>query len=453
MIAALAAAISPVAPAAAKAVTTTYDGITLTAKSPAPGRSFDVAILSPEAGLKRLKMALDLIDRKSPHGRAGIARLKKFGKIFIIYDPNFPKPNQDISTIRRALFIPTFFGDNGKGKEGLAFPVLVSRHGINAPTEYLAAVLVHELVGHGIQQAEGRATTSRARELECEGWLQEEWAYQEFGVDKSSPEMIEFRRELEGSALSSGHVSFRRTSFLHGQSSFGASRDGQCSPFKRYLAEHAPDQLAHFNKLNPDVPELLKDLRGYVKYLDKSGVTTAALEARNAFQKERLDEILKSGSPDEQYRVALALKSGRTIALPQNSSRKPPNKGISTRNTGSRLPMRTATGSRPIRGAPPNGMRKPPRMTMPPRNAISAGSMSLAAGFLAICDLPPNGIVPPPKTATRPDKTTTRYFFFPDGEASPRIPSPPPSYCNAVPTRTSPRRYSILPGSTSVALA
>ena len=302
-------------PATAKTMTETYDGLTLMAVTPTPGRTFDIDILSPEAGIKRLRKALDLVMARSPHGRSGIERLKDFGSIFIVYNPNFPKPSQDISTIRRAAFIPTFLDDD-ETHTGVKFPVIVSRHGINAPIEYLAAVLVHELVGHGIQQAEGRATTTRVRELECEGWLQEEWAYQEFGVDKSSRDMIDFRRQLEGSAMPTGQASFRRRSFLQGQAGFGTSRDGQCSPFKRYLAEHAPEKLDYFNKLNPDVPQLLAALRDYVKYLDDTGMTTAALDARDTFRGEHLNEILKSGSPDQQYRIALALKSGQ--GMPQD---------------------------------------------------------------------------------------------------------------------------------------
>jgi TPR repeat protein len=305
--------------AAAKALSAIHDGVHLSAAAPDPGRKFDVEIVGPRNGLKRLVDALELIARKSPHGAAGIARLKTVGEIHIVYDPNFPRREQDLGSIRRALFVPTFFGADGP-KGPARFPVVVSRHGINARAELLSAILVHELVGHGIQQAEGRTATARERELECEAWLHEEWAYQEFGVDKLSDEMVNFRRQLEGSSLPAGRATFRRTTFLRGRSgTVGSSQEGHCSPFKRYLAEHAPDELAHFEKLNPDVPRLLAALKDYVAYLEKSGITNAALDARAAFQAEQLDDILAAGTPEEQYRVALALKAGQ--GLPQDDSR------------------------------------------------------------------------------------------------------------------------------------
>ena len=74
---------------------------------------------------------------------------------------------------------------------------MVGRYGAKWPARELAAVLAHELVGHGMQQYRGRMEHVRTIDLECEAYLYEEQAYQDLGLDKRSSEMIKFRQALE----------------------------------------------------------------------------------------------------------------------------------------------------------------------------------------------------------------------------------------------------------------
>jgi hypothetical protein len=114
----------------------------------------------------------------------------------------------------------------------------------------LAAVLVHELVGHGTQYLNGRFKSLRNVDLECEAWLYEEMAYQDFRFDKSSREMIKFRQQLEG-------VGFT---------------DGYCSDFKRYMQKNTPARMPYWASLNPDVPKLLEAFEDYLNDLRAKGL-------------------------------------------------------------------------------------------------------------------------------------------------------------------------------------
>ena len=117
--------------------------------------------------------------------------------------------------------------------------VIVSRHGIKWPTREFAAVMVHELVGHGVQHLNDSWGKMRLIDMECEAWLYEEMAYQDLKINKFSNEMIDFKKQLEK----------------------------QCDSFLRYLRNHDPKVAALWDKLNPDVPRLLKHFAGYQKQL------------------------------------------------------------------------------------------------------------------------------------------------------------------------------------------
>jgi hypothetical protein len=121
---------------------------------------FDVNVMAEGAALKKLCTALDLIYNMSDFSRRKIEILK-------------------------AIFKPSYFRKPGsKAPPKKDFLIIVSRLGIQWPVRELAAVLVHELVGHGIQHLSDRLKTMRPMDLECEAWMYQERAHQDFKLVK-----------------------------------------------------------------------------------------------------------------------------------------------------------------------------------------------------------------------------------------------------------------------------
>jgi hypothetical protein len=205
-----------------------HHGIELVAAPPKGDRHFDVSIVGSDKGIDNLRAALDLLLRRSAFAAHAIETLKRNGRVVLVYDPNYPQRLTMGDAI--AGFFPTYFRDRGD------FLVVVSRHGIKWPTAELAAVLAHELAGHGIQHLRGDADRMRPIDRECEAWLYEEKAYQDLGVDKMSKGMVEFRMQLE-----------RR----------------ECSDFIRYQERHSPSTARLWEARNPDVTRLLAAFRDY----------------------------------------------------------------------------------------------------------------------------------------------------------------------------------------------
>jgi hypothetical protein len=214
-----------------------YNGISLIALSPPAGVTFDVPIVEGKQALKVIANALALIEDRSAFSKSQIERLKKAAPVTIVYDPRYPDKMSNLATIQVALFSPRYFkllGSNGKGSP---FLVIVSRHGIKWPLEELAAVMVHELVGHGIQHLNNRWSKMRLIDMECEAWLYEEMAYQDLKMDKFSNAMITFKKQLAK----------------------------QCDSFLRYLRNNDPKGADLWQSLNPDVPKLLQHFGPYLK--------------------------------------------------------------------------------------------------------------------------------------------------------------------------------------------
>ena len=180
-----------------------FKGIKLVVLFPPPGVKFSTSVVEPSAAFKTLSDALGLIYKKSPANARIIETLKKAGQITISHDPMVPDKKLDMATVRVAHFLPIYhpylrsarFSDDADGTgatDRKLFPVVVSRHGIKWPVAELAAVLVHELIGHGQQYLEGRIEALPRREIECEARLHQEGAHQDFGLDKSAKKMIDF---------------------------------------------------------------------------------------------------------------------------------------------------------------------------------------------------------------------------------------------------------------------
>jgi len=212
------------------------DGVRLLALTPETGTRFDVTILPPDAGLARLAAALDLIREKSPASAATIGRLAAAGPVTLVYFPNNFRDRSRLNSQTVALFLPDFLKSRGLGAEGQEFVVVVNQFGVKWPAGELAALIVHELVGHGVQHRDGRIATSRPLDLECEASLYQEQAYQDFQVAKKARTVVMFRRQME----------------YH-----------YCADFRAYMAKRTPGSAALWDSINPDVATLLAMFADY----------------------------------------------------------------------------------------------------------------------------------------------------------------------------------------------
>lgn len=241
---------APQASAAVKEIETSHRGIALTAIA-RPVDQFTTEIIAAKPAIGKLKSAIDLIRARSPFSWRRIETLKKNGQVIIVYDPAFPK--RELSRVKIAAFFPDFFQ---KASDGLKrFYVVVGRYGAKWPIDELAAVVVHELVGHGLQHLRGRGTHDRKIDRECEAQIYEERAYQDLGMPRNTDQMIRFRRGL---------------------------RRHWCSDFGRYLTEQGLNSDKEWGFGNPDVPRLLKRFDAYIAHLRTSGVSGRAVAAEKA---------------------------------------------------------------------------------------------------------------------------------------------------------------------------
>ena len=215
----------------------THKGIRLLALPPLAEARFDVSIVPPRQGLDRIASALDLIYRQSPANARAIEALKARGSVILIYFPNDLRNRTRLNDQTIALFLPDFL------KKGLQrasaereFVVVINHFGVKWPAPELAAIIVHELVGHGGQHLRGDIEGARVLDLECEASLHEERAYQDLGVDKKSRSVILFRRQME---------------------------NRYCADFRAFMQLYMPNRMVLWDRLNPDVPALLKHFGQY----------------------------------------------------------------------------------------------------------------------------------------------------------------------------------------------
>jgi hypothetical protein len=87
-----------------------------------------------------------------------------------------------------------------------------------------------------MQYLSGRLGKMSELDSECQAYLYQEIAQQDLGMDKHSRLMVRFRRALEGR---------------------------WCLPFKQYMRKYAPEKMALWETLNPDVPRLLAIFEDY----------------------------------------------------------------------------------------------------------------------------------------------------------------------------------------------
>jgi len=224
-----------------------YRGIQIISVSLPPIGTFDVDLLSPARGVANLKKAIDLIYTGSLFSAKRIERLKRHGRVTIVYDPAFPKPQ--LSTVTIAAFLPDFFQKNGQLKE---FLVVVGRFGIKWTTRGLAAVVVHELVGHGLQHLKGRGSDARKIDRECEALIYEEKAHQDFNSPRTTGRMLRLRRDMQ---------------------------KNWCADFRRYMLRRDDGSMAIWGHGRPDIPKLLAVFDDYIAHMKRTGVSGQAVAA------------------------------------------------------------------------------------------------------------------------------------------------------------------------------
>ncbi len=266
-----------------------YKDISLVGIPKKNNKKYDTSFPLPLQGIEKLRQAIDVIYKKSPFSAAKLEVLKKVGQITIAYYPGFD--DGKTGSFALAAFFPDFY-DKGVTKDGKKsnkkwFVVKVGRHAIKWPPDELAMIIVHELVGHGMQKLRGRLKYIRNIDLECAANLYGERFYQDIKMDKSLDNMVRFRRSLE---------------------------DHWCSDLKSYMRRVKPQTAAMWDVLNPDVPKLLDIFDEYVKYQYRNGTAGKSIAAAKKMRKKRNETRVLSvdagGNAEEQYKLGVAFREG-----------------------------------------------------------------------------------------------------------------------------------------------
>jgi hypothetical protein len=237
---------------------------------------FDIDLLEPGKALANIGGAIDMIYAQSPFSAKWINKLKHHGRVSIMYDPNFPKPDMASQVI--AAYFPDYFQHKGNSKE---FLVVVGRFGAKWPKKELAAVIVHELVGHGLQHLRGKTTKDRKIDRECEALIHEEKAYQDFAYPRDTANMVRFRKDM---------------------------RNKWCGDFSRFMSTEGINTDVAWGYGKPDVPKLLKHFERYTAHLRKTGISARALQATRDQQRDQFESytksVLKRSDGEEMFSLA-----------------------------------------------------------------------------------------------------------------------------------------------------
>ncbi len=169
-----------------------HRGIDLVGMQLPPKADFDIPLADPAATVTKIKAAVDRVLQASPVAARGFETLSKAGQIRIIYDAAFPERSLS-RVIIAAFLVGEFQPQDGKRD----FTVIVSRFGANWPVDELAAVLVHELIGHGLQRLKNRFGHDRPIDLECEARLWQQLYITDAGMPQDTQEMVAFRRTTD----------------------------------------------------------------------------------------------------------------------------------------------------------------------------------------------------------------------------------------------------------------
>lgn len=211
-------------------------GMHIFAYHPGTDRIGDIAATDAQTALQTIGAAIDRAYRGSEFARRRIDALRQTGQIEFIYDARHP---EDVMTeVNIALYLPQYY-DPEKGKH--TFVVLIGRTGIQWNNDELAAAVSHELAGHAYQRLQGRLMEMRPLDAECEAYLVHEQTNQDIGADKSTTEAIGLRQATD----------------YH-----------WCDDFRRWTLSRDLSVAAEWDKLNPDIPALLKAFEIYIAEQD-----------------------------------------------------------------------------------------------------------------------------------------------------------------------------------------
>ncbi|PIW29340.1 MAG: hypothetical protein COW30_05235, partial [Rhodospirillales bacterium CG15_BIG_FIL_POST_REV_8_21_14_020_66_15] len=142
-------------------------------------------------------------------------------------------PERSLSRVIVAAFLVGEFQPQDGKRD---FTVVVGRFGANWPVEDLAAVLVHELIGHGVQRLMNRFGHDRPIDLECEARLWQQLYYVDAAMPQDTREMVEFRTTTD-----------RRV----------------CHDFRRFVAKARPGMMRAWDTGRPDMAGLLDLFQDY----------------------------------------------------------------------------------------------------------------------------------------------------------------------------------------------
>lgn len=269
-----------------------HRGIQITGLPKPPDANFDIDITPAADGAERVRDALDILYEGSSFNARAIERLKAAGNVVIIYDPSFPP--RELNKVTIAAFLPDFYKAGSAEQD---FVAVVGRFGAKWAPRELAPILAHELTGHGIQHLRGRLEHVREVDLECEAYLYQEKAYQDLAISKSTADMVAFRQTLE----------------RH-----------WCADFRTWQKKNRPNNVAGWDKLNPDVPKILDDYLVYIDALRDSGVAGAAVQrAKQAQKKQTLEHIKTLAAADDpagHYELSMIYARGVGVAKDEKQS-------------------------------------------------------------------------------------------------------------------------------------
>ena len=208
----------------------------------------DILLLAPKTGIHNLRMALDRLYATSPFSVRHLETLKENGRVTIVYDAAFPK--RQLSKVTIAAFFPDFFQKETGGLKH--FLVVVGRFGVKWETNKLAAVIAHELVGHGLQHFRGHRDKDRKIDLECEALIYEMRSRQDLGIRPDTNDNIRFRKHVRGN---------------------------WCADFGRYMTARGLNVDKAWGYGRPNVPTLLRHFDDYRRHLRRTGVSAKAVAA------------------------------------------------------------------------------------------------------------------------------------------------------------------------------
>ena len=224
-----------------------HRGIELAAM-PLREQQTDILLLAPKTGIHNLRMALDRLYATSPFSVRHLETLKENGRVTIVYDAAFPK--RQLSKVTIAAFFPDFFQKETGGLK--QFLVVVGRFGVKWETNKLAAVIAHELVGHGLQHFRGHRDKDRKIDLECEALIYEMRSRQDLGIRPDTNDNIRFRKHVRGN---------------------------WCADFGRYMTARGINVDKAWGYGRPNVPTLLRHFDDYRRHLRRTGVSAKAVAA------------------------------------------------------------------------------------------------------------------------------------------------------------------------------